>query len=218
MKFYKPIMQEGIIKRILLSLALVLSLVSAGVAQNFGGGYFGGLTASQIDGDNMGGYDLPGVNVGFFTDLDISENSRLQMELAFIQKGSREPISDSSNFIKYRLNYVEIPLLYAYRLNDFSFEAGPALDINVYAKEEGAGRVAQTSRAFNRFSLTAILGVTWHFSESWAINFRSNNSVTPISPPNVLPSENSSIYQRVLGNGWRNVVLSFAIVHDFSGS
>lgn len=204
-------------KYLLAIVALVL-LAAKSEAQYFGGGAYAGMTASQIDGDNLGGYDLPGVNLGAFTTLSLSEKARLQLELAFIQKGSREPISDTSNFIKYRLNYFEIPLLFAYRLNDFSFEAGPALDINVYAKEEGAGRTLPNSRTFNRFSLTGILGLTWHFSESWAINFRSNNSLTPISPPNVLPSENSSIYQKILGNGWRNVVLSFALVYDFSGS
>ena len=35
-------------------------------AQYFKGGLLVGITGSQIDGDDMGGYNKPGVTVGFF--------------------------------------------------------------------------------------------------------------------------------------------------------
>lgn len=195
---------------------LLAFLVSASftfvTAQNFDGGFYAGMTASQIDGDAMSGYDMAGLNIGAFTQLKISENSNFKVELAFIQKGSRDTIGST----RFKLTYVEIPLIYSFRWNFLSFEIGPALDILASSKDEGLGRTQYNQNDYRRFVLNGIVGVSYHFNDTWHINFRTNNSLTPITPPTLRPAESESFYQKIMGAGWRNVILSFGVNYTFT--
>ncbi|HAD96039.1 MAG TPA: hypothetical protein DCG19_01470 [Cryomorphaceae bacterium] len=182
-------------------------------AQRFGGGVFLGMAGSQINGDNLAGYNQYGFNGGFLTNITWGKKSTAQLELAFIQKGAREPNSDTSNFYRARLNYIEIPLLYIYRWGEFSLEIGPALDILVNSHEETYGVEYESNPPFHRFNLTGIAGVNWHFSERMYINFRTNNSILAIRDGNA-PKTASPYIQ--FGYGQRNMVLSFALVYTFN--
>jgi hypothetical protein len=182
-------------------------------AQKFKGGFYLGMTASQVHGDNLGGYDKAGLNAGFYTAINITPNARLALELAFLQKGAKEPPSDTSNFYKLSLGYFEIPLLFQYRWRDLSFEIGPALDINVYSNEAWDGFERESIPPYNTLSLTGIVGVSWHFTEKVHINFRTNNSLTSIRDGNANPADNPSI-QRFGSFGQKNIVLSFALVYN----
>lgn len=194
-------------------LLIILFLSTSVGAQNFKGGFYLGMTASQVHGDNLGGYDKAGLNAGFYTSVNLTENSRLALELAFMQKGAKEPPSDTSNFYKLSLGYFEIPLLFQYRWKDLTFEIGPALDINVYSNEAWDGFVQESIPPYNQFSLTGIVGVSWHFTEKVHINFRTNNSLTSIRDGNSNPADNPSI-KRFGNYGQKNIVLSFALVYN----
>jgi len=115
-------------------------------AQVFRGGMKGGLTASEVSGDDAGGPDKLGWFAAVYTNMDLRPHLRLQLELMYIQKGSRafydpwdedpesmnkhilsntafafdDPIEpDPSGYRDYRfyMHYVEIPLLVQF---DFS--------------------------------------------------------------------------------------------------
>lgn len=114
-------------------------------AQMFRGGLQAGITASEVSGDDAGGPDKLGLFASVFTNRDISEFSRLQLELMYIQKGSRayyDPwddihgnqnngfwAKDDNDFdpdpdpddgyrdYRFNLHYIEIPILYIF---DFS--------------------------------------------------------------------------------------------------
>lgn len=185
-------------------------------AQKFGGGFYAGLTTSQIDGDGLGGFDLPGFQAGFLTDMRLGENSELQLELAFIQKGARQVPDTNNNGVHYkaRLNYIEIPLLYQFEWNYLSFEIGPALDISIGEKEvSNYTEVREIDPPFIPLSLTGIVGFNFHFSESFYLNMRSNISVTPVRRG--FAGLGVPLRPRLGGHGWRNVVLSAALVYDF---
>jgi hypothetical protein len=190
-------------------------LVSTWVsAQSFGGGVYAGMTTSQINGDNLGGFNLPGANIGFFTDYKINETSSIQMELAFIQKGARELPSDTSNFYKVRLNYFEIPLLYVFRWKKLSIEVGPGFDFLLSSTEESNGLKFESNPPFHDFNVTGILGFNWHFTEKIHVNFRSNNSLDIIRDAQSNPGTGPNAIQ--IGRlGQRNIVLSFAVVYHF---
>ncbi len=203
-------------KKSILLLALWVSSQGYLLAQQFDAGAFFGLTTSQVDGDNITGYDMPGANLGVFTSRSILKQSEIMLELAWVQKGARVPPKDSTNFgnfYKLKLNYLEIPLIYRYYWKDLSFELGLAVDILVSYKEEDIGGSFNNGVPFNTTSLTGIAGVRWDFSEKWAIVFRTNNSLTAIrdgrtradKPQQVVPGR----YVQ------RNVSLSFALVYLF---
>lgn len=180
-------------------------------AQKFQGGFFAGMTTSQINGDGLGGYDLAGVQAGFFTFLELSDKSDLQLELSFIQKGSRQPPSDSSNFYKSRLNYIVIPILYRLHVGKVAFEAGPSLDINVYAQEEDLFGEFESDPSYSNYSASFIVSVNYNFSDNFWISFRTNNSIMRIREGETtipFPEPNSPL-------GDRNIVLSFGLHYAF---
>ncbi len=115
-------------------------------AQMFRGGLKAGLTASEVSGDDAGGPNKLGWFAAVYTNMDVRPFTRLQLELMYIQKGSRDffdpwdeehgnpnnsllsgliflkddPIEpDPSGYRDYRfyLHYVEIPVLIQF---DFS--------------------------------------------------------------------------------------------------
>ncbi len=113
-------------------------------AQDFRGGFRAGLTASEVSGDDAGGPDRLGWFAAVFTNRDVGEHSRMQLEVMYTQKGSRvirDPHNDNNGqevtalfrvagdngvpeppvdeYRDYRLNlhYVEVPLLFKF---DFS--------------------------------------------------------------------------------------------------
>ena len=183
------------------------------MGQQFNGGLFGGMTSSQIHGDRLSGFDLSGFQGGFFTSIDLSEKSALQLEISFVQKGSREPISDSSIFYKARLNYVAIPLIYRYRFGKLGFEIGPAFDVLVSSEESDQSGVFESDPAFATYNLSAFFGVNYHFSDEAWVSFRTVNSITPIRTPAV----NRPDASRYLECGQRNISLTLGIYYSFFG-
>jgi len=128
-----------------LSVVLVLSGSAGDLSgQDFRGGFRAGLTASEVSGDDAGGPDKLGWFAAVFTNRDVSEHSRLQLEVMYIQKGSRvfrdshadqnghqgtsffpaagdnglpDPTPDGYRNYRFNLHYVEVPLVFKF---DFS--------------------------------------------------------------------------------------------------
>ena len=189
--------------------------VMPAVAQKFEGGLFAGATTTQVNGDGLAGFDMAGFQSGFFTQYRIGSKSLLQLEVAFTQKGAREPESDTSTFYRLRANYINVPLLISYRVGQLSFEAGPALDILVNAKEEDISGERPTDDRYrlNTFSLVGVAGVNYYFSKRFYINFRSTISVTPMRDG--FADVGRPYLLQAGGNGQRNLLLSTALYYSF---
>ena len=134
---------------IILAALMLLMCVQDADAQMFRGGLQLGLTASEVSGDDAGGPDKLGWFASVYTNRDISPFSRLQLELMYIQKGSRvyyDPwddihgnpgngfgIKQDNDFdpdpdpddgyrdYRFNLHYVEIPVFFIF---DFSSLTG----------------------------------------------------------------------------------------------
>lgn len=200
------------------SLFLFLSylLISGALSgQNFDGGIYGGLVTSQMDGDGLSGFDKWGAQFGAYASIPLGDNSDVKLELAFLQKGSRQVPDSTNGFIQYRVNanYIEIPVLYRLRWNYLSFEVGPALDINVSQIEESQYIEVEPYADFNRFHLCGIFGINYHFSEHLYLNFRTNISITPAR--NISGARGPGFFPSLGGGGQRHVVLGTALVYDF---
>ncbi len=112
--------------------------------QQFRGGLKGGLTATEVSGDQAGGPDKLGWFASVYTNMDLRPHSRLQLELMYIQKGSRafrapsdappppgtrlvaasglkQSVSEPGRDYRLYLHYVEIPLVFLF---DFSVITG----------------------------------------------------------------------------------------------
>lgn len=173
------------------------------------------MSTSQVDGDGLGGYNMSGLNLGFFTQAKIGDKSDLRLELAFLQKGSKEGLNDSTGYntgYRLKLNYIEVPLVYIYKWKDLAFEAGLGADILVSKDESDLGGPRDDIN-YKRLSMMLLFGITYNFSENWGISLRTNNSVTPISD-RVAAGQKPSIVA-LGGYGMRNDVLTFALVYKF---
>ncbi|MDD4142406.1 MAG: outer membrane beta-barrel protein [Bacteroidales bacterium] len=128
-------------------IVLFLLSVSCSIyAQSYNGGIVLGACASHTTGYNIADssifssnsmitkvFQKPGLNVGFFTNLSITEHSIIDFEISYIQKGARciDTASTASIYQSVlRLHYITIPIHYKYKFNNyFSVFAGPNLGI-----------------------------------------------------------------------------------------
>jgi hypothetical protein len=190
---------------------LLFSMQKAG-AQEFHGGATLGIVGSQVAGDTYSGYNKAGIFGGGFVNLELGKHSILQMELTYFQKGSRENPDSTNNFTSYilRLNYIEIPLLYQYKVKKWIFEAGPSLGFNVGYFEEFNGETEFNNNEPVAVTLQINVGIRFFINEHFGIDFRTNNSLLNIRQNNV-----TGDVWRFWGYGQFNDALVFSAFYQF---
>lgn len=174
--------------------------------QQFSGGLIGGLSAAEISGDRLTGPNKAGVYAGGFVNTYISKKSSFQMELNYIQKGSRKnpDTLDNSNFYLLRINYVELFLHYKWDFAErFTFEAGPSLGILLKSYEEADGQIL-TDPPFKTRDLSGNVGLFFSLTQRWRFNVRYSNSILAVRP-----HSNGQTYK--WNRGQYNEVLSFTL-------
>lgn len=155
--------------------------------QRFNGGAMLGLTATQIDGDNLGGYNKPGIRGGGWVNTPVSESLILQLELEFIQKGSKISQNELKNKQKYyhaRMDYLQAPVLVQTlvmpRLTGEAGMAGSYLFASLEDRDGDGFVIADPS--FDQFELSGLLGLNYNLSEHFIVNVRFNYSLLPVRP------------------------------------
>ncbi len=169
------------IKRFIIQCFFLIPVFLMG--QEFNGGLIGGLSATEISGDRLHGPNKAGIYAGAFVNRYITEKSALQMELNFIQKGSRLNPDTANNFEQYllRLSYAELFLHYKYDFHPmFTLEAGPSLGVLISSYEEADFMILD--RPFKWHDLSLNVGLFYHFHERWSFNIRYSNSVLAVRP------------------------------------
>lgn len=172
--------------------------------QQFNGGLLGGLSMSEISGDRLTGPNKAGVYAGGFVNTYISKKSSFQMELDFIQKGSRKnpDTLDNSNYYLLRLSYIEMFLHYKWDFSElFTLEAGPSFGVLIKSYEEADGQIL-TEPPFNTGDLSLNVGLFFSLTQRWRFNARYSNSILAVRP-----HASGQTYQ--WNQGQYNEVLSF---------
>ena len=153
-------------RALFLFLFLILLTAQQAKAQSFAGGALLGFNASQVSGDNLGGYDKAGISGGFFVSKPINEKSELEMRITYSAKGSRDvPNFEKGKYTAYylKLNYVEVPLLYRYKFKMVWLMAGLSggyLISSSIANESGPfPENSDGNRPFKKYEVCTQLGV-----------------------------------------------------------
>jgi hypothetical protein len=105
-------------------------------AQNFRAGLIAGLSTTQVAGDQLSGFNKAGIIGGGFVNAAMGEKISIQMEILFIQKGSRKPVDIDNNNAYYvmRLSYIEVPLLFKWQAaQKFNNELGPSFGTLIFS-------------------------------------------------------------------------------------
>lgn len=87
----------------------------------------GGFNASQINGDDLAGFDQFGLNAGAGVMRKTGRKTGLQFEINYSQKGSRDTPSEGNDIQDtiIRVNYIDIPVLFNYNYNEkLTFQGG----------------------------------------------------------------------------------------------
>lgn len=203
-------------KRMIFFVFLVAGAVCV-QAQRFHGGIMAGGVLSQVQGESLGGFNKPGIYGGGFVSLDLREIHSLQLELDFIQKGSRDNEDPEKGVYQnylLRVNYLEIPLLYQIRfLKRFSFEIGPAMDVLIGAYREYDGiEDPDFPSSCRRVTINGLAGVACNIIPSLKLDFRFIMSVNSIRKPGI--TENH-FYKRFGTWGQYNDVLALSLWYTF---
>lgn len=178
-------------KKILLLAILIIVFGYNLKAQEFKAGLIGGVVATQVDGDRIGGFYKAGFTGGLFVYRDLSKASRIQGELLYTMKGSRTN-SKNTDYSLYQISadYIDISLLYIYKVFDWlNFRIGLTPNVLISAKEESqTGLSPVGAPAFRRFGVSTVAGLSYYFTESMSITWSYNYSLFSIR------SGNSEIY------------------------
>jgi len=156
-----------------------------GFAQEFNAGIYGGIVASQLDGDTYEGYDKAGLITGAYINRYFTKKVGWQMGLRYAQKGSRRNDTKNSVFYKCNLQYMEMPLTMRYQhFKKLDFEAGVSLGYLLKAMESINGEDFEEilDPPFNKFELASIFGVNYHFNKKIAVGWHFSYSLLAIRP------------------------------------
>jgi len=170
--------------KIINKILIVLLLPMATNAQSFKASIIGGINASQVSGDELGGFNKAGVMFGGSAILPVTPKSDVAMELLFIQKGSKTPTSkDNSNTVYYKmsLNYLEVQINYTYHTSKkIGLHVGPTFGVLVGEKEEDIAGELTERPEFQKTEIGIAGGLSFHFSEKVGLYMRLSNSLLPI--------------------------------------
>lgn len=184
-------------------------------AQTFKGGLFAGIAASQISGDQLAGFKKAGIYAGGYSNVFFNEKFGLQLELYYIQKGSRKipkQASPANYTYKLQLHYIEMPLLFEWNITKrFFFEIGPAIGVlmkNRGVEKDGNGVIPGSYRpAFNKIDFSGIAGLGVNITKHFKANFRYSNSIIPVRKPQLGTAYRLDRYQY-------NSSLIFSIIYQ----
>jgi hypothetical protein len=200
--------------RILLFLLLFIAFTAKGQVI-FHGGALGGVSTSQVSGDQLSGFNKAGIYGGAFVNIHFTEKWLFQFEIDYIQKGSRKnPKPSRNDYTKYvmSLQYFEMPLLFKYQfLNRFELEMGPAIAYllkNTGVERDENGPFIDPRPAFSKIDLSVMGGASFRIIDHLKLNVRGSQSVLPIRQ-----HESGATYR--LNRGQYNSVLAFTLQIEY---
>jgi len=168
---------------ILLSLLFFLGEVLN--SQTFKGGFIGGFTASQVDGDSYAGFDKLGLHGGVFVSTEFSNYWGLQMEIKYTGRGARKKTSvDDPSIYKLSLNYIDIPVFLWLNFKEkITLEGGLVTGYLFYIRgEDSNGLLPQEFiNEFKKFDYCWLLGFRYNINSYIAAGLRYSYSLFSIS-------------------------------------
>lgn len=196
-------------------LFLALTCFLAANAQKFEGGVSAGLNLAQLDGDELSGYNKPGLYGGFWVSYPFNERWSAGLEFLYSAKGAtrsanQDTIISARTFDNYRLNYVEIPLLVTRTHKKFNFQLGVTIGVLLKAEVEDFTGVQDFRDQFKSFDNQFLLGVAYDVNENTAIQVRYQYSIRSLAKNDTRTVFTDNAFSRTIV-GLYNNLFSFAV-------
>ena len=198
-----------------IALLLLCILITKHIScQNFNGGLIIGVSSSQVSGDDLGGFHKAGLLIGSFVNRNITTITKLQMEIIYIQKGSKNPNINNIENENYNkpyisLSYIEVPILLNFlQSNNIQIETGIITGkIITGYYNDSYGKINNTNSLFSNYDLGALLGINYIITNKISLNSRISNSILPIGAED----NNLSNLYNSSRKGKYNSVISFTL-------
>lgn len=192
---------------------LVIFICSATIvsAQEFSGGFYGGLVATQVDGDSYGGYNKLGLTFGVFASNKFSDEWGFQAEIKYTEKGSHKGTSPNNPvFYSLKLSYMEVPFRFNYFLNEkVTFGIGSAFGYLTSSKEDADGQgYTYPDPAVRTMEFSAFGTVSYALTDHISAEFRAQYSMVSVQKHDIV----TFFFSR---HGMFNNVLGLNLVYGF---
>ena len=194
-------------KKVILSLGLLVGLAGVANAQSTRVGVKAGVNYTTFSGDNVGGAEYKfGAVGGLAANFGFSESLSLQTELLYSQKGTEL----AGTNVKFKLNYIELPIMFRYTLADGKgpfLQAGPQVGYLAKAKlSDGDGNELKLDNdAFQKLELGYVAAVGYQLESGLSIEGRFNGGINSVG------KDDASYDQQ------RNRVFSVQVGYMFGG-
>lgn len=169
-------------------ISLVFSPIDQLRSQGFNAAVVGGINASQIDGDDLAGFNKLGLHGGLKLGYFIKPKLNLSTELLLSQRGSSSSLSIGSPVeqITIQLNYIEIPVMISF--HDWLFEENyykVRADIglsygNLFSASSENSFFDDNVDVFKTNDFSMLAGIAYQFNRHLALNMRYTRSVIPL--------------------------------------
>jgi len=174
--------------RILIISLIVLTSISA-KSQDFSAGMQLGMTGTQVTGDGLSGFNKAGIFAGVYVSRPMGRLGSAQLEFNFIQKGSRKNAKPSDGIYDsylLRMNYVEVPILYKFRIvKPLEIEAGLQFAYLINYREfdeHGEFYPDPDVPDLKKLDFSAFAGLHYKINDKWGISLRYGYSILALRP------------------------------------
>ncbi len=171
---------SGMKKIFLLFFCVSMSLISS--AQDFKAALLLGANFSQVDGDQLGGYNKLGLNAGIEISRPVNNDWDAAFELRYSMKGSKKVLNPEfyEPSLKISYHYVEVPLVARYKKYEkITPYAGISLGANVYNLRNDNG-ITYKEEALKKGEVGFLIGGTYHLNEKVGLDLRHSYSLLSI--------------------------------------
>ena len=166
--------------------------------QRFSAGLVGGFNASQVDGDELAGFDKVGLHAGIITTMDLESSLNVHLEFLYSQRGSRPDVfqPEYDPDIEIGVDYIELPVYVS--IGDWwqeegeyfkaSFHGGFSYGRLLSSKVTDNYNSAEFSlegyqEYFNENDFSWLLGINFRMSQHWGVTARYTRGITPLLDP-----------------------------------
>jgi len=160
---------------------ILISVTASG--QYFKGGLMVGITGSQMDGDNLDGFNKFGLSGGVFATRELNYLWGIQAELKFIMKGAAKPATNFDPTIyKMTLFYYELPVLVTLKAaQKVKFESGLAFGYLTRANLNNEAGMQNVTSQFSNTDVSVLAGVYFILNEKLSTNLKYSYSIKRVS-------------------------------------
>ncbi|HEX8350685.1 MAG TPA: porin family protein [Hymenobacter sp.] len=165
-------------KKLVLSLGLLVGIVSAASAQEVRFGLKAGVNYSTFTGDDDENLESKiGLQAGLLANFGLSDMISIQPEVLYSQKGTQN--KDNSDD-KFKFNYIDVPVLVKVNAGGLFFEGGPQVGFLASAKLTDGTTDVDVKEGFNTVDFGYAVGLGYQVDSGPMIGLRYNGGITNI--------------------------------------